>query len=63
MGELLLKYYKYISDEEGLQGKVKLAQMTKVPSVKAAMAPDDAANIENFRKAIAEITGKPAPEL
>jgi hypothetical protein len=61
MAEKLMKYYKYASDEVGLQGRMKLAQLTKTPSTKAAIDPDSPETIQKFMDAIAEITGKPAP--
>jgi hypothetical protein len=63
MAEKLLLYYKYIQDKEGFSGKVKLAQLTHIPSVQAAVEPDTAEVIERFKKAIGKITGKPAPDL
>jgi hypothetical protein len=63
MGEKLLQYYKYIQDNEGFSGRVKLAQMTHIPSVQAAAEPDTPEVIERFKKAIEKITGKPVPNL
>jgi hypothetical protein len=63
MGERLLLFYKYIYEQKGMEGKVKLAQLTKVPSPMAAIEPDSQEKIETFKKAIVEITGKPAPDL
>jgi len=63
MAERLLKYYKYIFDEGGLEAKMKLAIVTKIPSTKAATEPDSEQNIEMFKDAIMNITGKPAPTL
>jgi hypothetical protein len=63
MAEKLLEYYKYIQDNEGFSGKVKLAQLTHIPSVQAAVDPDTPEVIDRFRKAIEKITGKPAPIL
>jgi hypothetical protein len=63
MGEKLLEYYKYIQDNEGFAGKVKLAQLTHIPSVQAAVELDTPEVIERFKKAIEKITGKPAPNL
>jgi hypothetical protein len=63
MAEKLLQYYKYIQDHEGFSGKVKLAQLTHIPSVQAAVEPDTPEVIERFKKAIERITGKPAPDL
>jgi hypothetical protein len=63
MAEKLSLYYKYIQDKEGFSGKVKLAQLTHIPSVQAAVEPDTSEVIERFKKAIEKITGKPAPDL
>jgi hypothetical protein len=63
MGEKLLNYYKYIQDNEGFTGKIKLAQLTHIPSVQAAVEPDTPQIIERFKKAIETITGKPAPNF
>lgn len=63
MGEKLIAYYKKVGDEAGMAGKIKLAQATKVPSTKAALTPDSPENIEAFKKAFEEITGKPAPNI
>ena len=63
MGQKLLQYYKYIQNNEGFSGKVKLAQMTHIPSVQAAVEPDTPEVIERFKKAIEKITGKPVPNL
>jgi len=63
MAEKLLRYYKYIQDQEGFSGKVKLAQLTRIPSVQATVEPDTPEVIERFKKAIERITGKPAPDL
>jgi len=61
MGEILLKYYKYATDEMGMNGKVKLAMETKIPSTQAAMTPDSPGNIKLFESAIQKITGKAGP--
>jgi hypothetical protein len=61
MAEALLKYYKYVGDQAGAIGKTQLAMTTKIPSTKAAMAPDSPANLALFRSAVAKITGAPAP--
>ena len=63
MAEKLLQYYKYIQEKEGFAGKVRLAQLTHIPSVQAAVEPDTPQMIERFKKAIEAITGKPAPNL
>ncbi len=61
MAEKLMMYYKYIGDKLGLEGKMKLAAATKVPSAKAAMEPDSEANIKMFRAALQTITGESPP--
>jgi hypothetical protein len=61
VADRLMKYYQYISEQAGLGGKVKLAQITRIPSTKAAMEPDTQEAIQKFQEAIKEITGKPAP--
>lgn len=63
MAEKIIKYYKYIEDMQGATGKIKLAQITKVPSTKAAFEPDVPAILQKFKDAIQEMTGKPAPEF
>ncbi len=63
MAERLLKYYDYIKQNGGLPAQMRLAMITCIPSTKAATEPDSPANIEKFRKAIKEITGKEAPLL
>ena len=61
MADRLLLYYKYVGAHSGLAGKMRLAQLTKLPSTKAALAPDDPDTLRAFRTAVEEITGKPAP--
>jgi len=63
MAEKLLQYCKYIQENEGFAGKVKLAQLTHIPSVQPGTEPDTPEVIERFKKAIEQITGKPAPNL
>ncbi len=62
MAEKLIQYYKYIREVAGYEGKIDLATSTKIPSTKAAMAPDSDENITLFKEAIHKITGKDAPE-
>ncbi len=61
MAEILLKYYKHVSDINGMSAKMKLAAKTKIPSTRAAIEPDSPQNIQAFKEAVEEITGKPAP--
>ncbi len=61
MAEKLLLYYKYVAEKKGIEGKMKLASETKIPSTIAATTPDTPENLAKFRKAVEIITGKPAP--
>jgi hypothetical protein len=63
VGKKLLQYYEYIYDNQGVLGKIRLAQMTHITSVQAVVEPDTPQMIERFKKAIEKITGKPAPNL
>ena len=63
MAEKLLKYYKYVQDTLGLDGKIELAKATKIPSTQAAMEPDKPENIQIFKAAVEKITHRPAPDL
>ncbi|HCT30667.1 MAG TPA: hypothetical protein DIW31_08000 [Bacteroidales bacterium] len=63
MAEKLVKYYKYIGDSMGIDGRMKLAFETKIPSLSAANFPDSPENIQKFKDAIQKITGNPAPNL
>lgn len=63
MAEKLMHYYTYIYDEQGLAGKMMLAQKTKMPSVKASLSADTPENIALFKRFISELTGKPAPDF
>ena len=63
MGIKLMQYYKYMSDKQGLKGKMQLATETNIPSTKAALAPDSRDNIEIFKEAVEKLTGQPAPDF
>ena len=63
MAERLLKYYKYIGDQKGMAAKIQLAQLTRMPSARAAMEPDHPETVALFKKMVAQITGRPAPDL
>jgi hypothetical protein len=63
MAEILLHYYKFVSDEVGYTGKVQLAIETKIPSSLAAITPDTPDVIEKFKQAVKKITGKMPPDL
>jgi hypothetical protein len=63
MAEKLLHYYHYIKAEQGLVGQVNLAKLTKIPSPKAALAPDSYKNVQLFKNAVQTLTGKPSPDF
>ena len=63
MGKKLLEYYEYIQEYEGFSGMIKLAQLTRLPSSRAAIEVDTPELIERFKNAVKKITGKPAPDL
>lgn len=63
MAERLLQYYNYVNKKRGLLGKIELAKLTKIPSVKASLEPDSPELIALFKKGVAKITGEPAPDL
>lgn len=63
MGQILLKYYKHVSDKKGLGARIKLAKHTKVSSIKAAEITDNEKDIEIFKAAVEEITKEPAPNF
>jgi hypothetical protein len=62
MAEKLIRYYTYVFEEKGYEGKVELAMLTEMPAVIAATEPDSAENLEKFKNAVEQITEKPAPE-
>ncbi|MGO9209859.1 MAG: hypothetical protein ACLPXM_18600 [Terriglobales bacterium] len=61
MAGKLMKYYEYICEQSGFTGKVKLAQLTKLPSTRAAVVPDTPEVLAQFQEAVKQLTGKPAP--
>lgn len=62
MGVKLLKLYEFVEEKMGLIGKVQLAMKTKLPSPRAASAPDSPENLKMFLAAVKEITGLTPPE-
>ena len=61
MGARLIRYYIYIGDERGIDGKVRLAHLTRIPAIKAATEPDSREVVELFMEKVKELTGKEAP--
>jgi hypothetical protein len=61
MGQKLAHFYELIKAQGGIQGQMRLAMKTGLPSTKAAAEPDSPQNIAKFKAAFKEITGKDAP--
>lgn len=61
MGEKLLRYYKLISEKQGMSGKMAFAIETKIPSTKASIEPDSEENVQIFKKAYEKLTGEKSP--
>ncbi len=59
MAEMLVRFYQQVEQEQGLQGKVKLAIETKIPATRAALAADSEENLKLFRAAYQKVVGKP----
>ena len=55
MAEKLLSYFAKAKEKNGLQGKIKLAMITKISSQDAGKLPDSPNNIALFEKAIAQL--------
>ena len=55
MAEKLLTYFDKAKQKAGLQGKIKLAMITKISSQDAGKIPDSPDNIALFEKALAQI--------
>jgi hypothetical protein len=55
VGQRLVDFYAEAAKQAGLQGKIKLALITRISSVNAMTEPDSPANVELFRKALEEV--------
>ena len=55
MGVQLANFYKQVSDEFGVPGRVKLAILTKVSSDKAETQADSAESVKLFQHSMDEI--------
>lgn len=52
MGTKLVEFYAEIESSGGLMGKMKLAQLTRIPSTRAMTEPDNEKNVQAFMKAM-----------
>lgn len=63
MGDKLMRLYQFMKEQKGLDGQIKLAMETKIPSIKAGIAPDSPENIKLLREAIKKLLGKEPPAV
>ncbi len=63
MGQKLEKYYELVGQKAGLQGKMRLAMKTNVPSAKAKEAPDTPDVLAKAYEVAKDILGADAPKL
>ena len=63
MGERLLKYFQFVGEKAGLQGKLELAKATNMAVSQAANVPDDIVNLEMFREAVSHIVEETPPNF
>ena len=55
MGARMTEYYTKAEKEFGLQGRMKLALLTAIPSSRAETEADSAENLQKFEKALAQL--------
>ncbi len=55
MGARLMDYYAQVAKQYGAAGRMKLAMITNLSSIKAQDEPDSPQNIEKFERALAQI--------
>lgn len=55
MGQKLIDFYLRAQDLGGIEAKIKVAMLTKIPSTRAALEPDSPQNIKKFEDALASI--------
>jgi len=63
MGKVLEKIYDIITNKAGNNGRLKLAEKTGVPRVKAVKENDKPELVAAFKKAASEILGKDIDEF
>lgn len=63
MSQRIFEYFKYVSDEVGLDGRVQLSQKIKLTSIQATLCKEDDELLEKVKTAVEEVTGKPAPNF
>lgn len=60
MGQKLKQFYDYVGKLGGFPMQMRLATSTGLTTASAISAPDSKENIEKFRKAVKQITGRDA---
>ena len=61
MGQKLQKFYEIVKAEGGEEAAMRLAMKTCIHPAIAGLKPDSPENIQKFKDAFKEITGKDAP--
>ena len=61
MGARLIDFFDQVSKEYGATGRMKLAMLTKISSIKAQDEPDSAENIQKFAQALEQLRREPKP--
>ena len=61
MGAQLVACFEQAEKQLGVQGRVKLAILTGIPSAVAGTQPDSPENIKKFEQALAKLTQMPKP--
>ena len=57
----MLKFYDLVKAEGGITMQMRMAMKTGIAAPSAETAPDSPENIQKFKAAFKEITGKDAP--
>ena len=55
MGQKLMSYYDQAKKMGGLKAQIRMAIITRIPSIRAIDAPDSQENITKFEQALAEL--------
>ncbi len=63
MGEVLEKIYNIVTNKAGNNGRLKLAEKTGMPRVKAVKEDDKPEVVAAFKKTASEILGKDIDEF
>ena len=59
MGDQLVAFYDQAAKQLGVQGRMKLALLTGIPSAVAENTPDSPENVKKFEQALAQLKQLP----